>query len=142
MYKSKVRVCLSLYSKAAFDGKTPSLYISNTDEAATLNVIDERMWKQATQDLWIVLFLPISSSANNIFKKSEGKRPEDGAEDGQTTWKTLNGKYNSHTQEARRVSTRSSSTPEWSPARIPKTYLLYWTNDANFLKTSGTRTIL
>ena len=81
-YKSKLRVCLSLYSKAVFEvfqGKAqPSSTLGSTD-TATLNAVDAHKWLQANQDLWSVLLLTTSGSANSTVKKFEGKRFEDGA---------------------------------------------------------------
>ena len=68
-YKSKLCVCLSLYSKAVFgvfQGKAqpPSFTLGSTD-TATLNAIAEHKWLQANQDLWSLLLLTASGSANN-----------------------------------------------------------------------------
>ena len=85
-YKSKLRVCLSLYGKAVFEvfqGKAqPSSTLGSTD-IATLNAVAEYKWLQANQNLWSVLLLATSGSANNAVKKFEGKRPEGGSEYGQ-----------------------------------------------------------
>ena len=85
-YMSKLRVCLSLYSRAVFErfqGKAqPSSALGSTD-IATLNVVAEHKWLQANQDLWSVLLFTTSGSANNAVKKFEGKRPEDETGHGQ-----------------------------------------------------------
>ena len=59
--------------------------------------------QQENQDLWGVLLLGTSGSANNAVKKFEGKRPEDVSGHGQLARKTLTEKYNGHTKEARRA---------------------------------------
>ena len=68
-YKSKLRVCLSLYSKAVFEvfqGKArPSSTLDSTD-TATLNAVAGNKWLQANQDLWSVLLLTTSGSANTV----------------------------------------------------------------------------
>ena len=92
-YKSKLRVCLSVYSEAVFEvfqGKAepPSSTLGSTD-TSTLNAVAEHEWLQAHQDLWRVLLLNISGSANNTVKKFEGKGPEDGAGHGYLAWKAL-----------------------------------------------------
>ena len=106
-YQRKLRVCLSLYSMAVFEvfqGKAqPSSSTLGSTDTATLNAIAERKWLQANQDLWSVLLLTTSGSANNTVKKFEGKRPEDGTGHGQLAWKALTERYNGHTKEARRV---------------------------------------
>ena len=105
-YEGKLRVCLSLYSKAVFEvfeGKAqPSSTLGSTDTAMP-NANAEHKWLQANQNLWSVLLLTTSGSADNTVKKSEGKRPEDGAGHGQMEWKALTEKYNGHTKEARRA---------------------------------------
>ena len=86
-YKSKVRVCLSLYSKRVFEvcqGMTRPSYRRGTADTAALDIAAERRWQQADHDLWRILFLTTSGSANNVVKKFEGKRPEDGKGDGQS----------------------------------------------------------
>ena len=89
-YKSNPRVCRPLYSKAVFEvfqGKAqPSSPLGSTD-TATLYAVVEHKWLQANQDLWSVLLLTTSGSANKTVKKFEGKRPEDGAGHGQLAWK-------------------------------------------------------
>ena len=82
-YKSKLRVCLSLYNKVVFEvlqGKAqPSSSTLGSTDTATLNAVDAHKWLQANQDLWSVLLLTTSGSANSTVKKFEGKRFEDGA---------------------------------------------------------------
>ena len=96
-YKSKLRVCLSLYSKAVFvvfQGKAqPSSTLGRTD-TATLSAVVEHKWLQANRDLWCVLLLTTSGSVNNTVKTSEEKRPDDGAGHGQLARKVLAEKYN------------------------------------------------
>ena len=92
-YKSKLRICLFLYSKPVFEvfqgkGQSSSSTLGSTD-TATLNAVAEYKWLQANQDLWSVLLLTTSGSANNTVKTFEGKRPEDGAGHGQLAWKAL-----------------------------------------------------
>ena len=58
---------------------------SLTDANTALNVVAEQTWKQANQDLWSVLLLTMSASANNAVKEFEGKRAEDGTGDGRAT---------------------------------------------------------
>ena len=82
-YKSKLRICLFLYSKPVFEvfqgkGQSSSSTLGSID-TATLNAVDEHKWLQANQDLWSVLLLTTSGSANNTIKKFEGKRPDDGS---------------------------------------------------------------
>lgn len=75
MYISKVRIFLSLHSKAIFDVFQRKAYLSltwSTDDAATLNVV-ERKWQQANQNLWSILFFTTSDSADNVVKEFEGK---------------------------------------------------------------------
>ena len=110
-YKSKLRGCLSLYSKVAFDmfqGKAqPPLSTLGSTDTATLNAVAEHKWLQANQDLWSVILLTTSGLANNTVKTFEGKRPEDGTGRGQLAWKALTEKHNGHTMEARRVCQRN-----------------------------------
>ena len=105
-YKSKLRVCLSLYSKPVFEvfqGKAqPSSTTLGSTDTATVNAVAEQKWQQANQALWSLL-PTTSGSANNTVKKFEGKRPEDGAGHGQVSWKALTEKYSDHTKEARRA---------------------------------------
>ena len=105
-YKSKLRGCLSLYSKAAFDmfqGKAqPPLSTLGSTDTATLNAVAEHKWLQANQDLWGVLFAT-SGSASNTVKTFEGKRLEDGAGHGQLALNALTEKYNGHAKKAGRA---------------------------------------
>ena len=121
-YKSKVRVCLSLYSKPVFDvfqGMTqPSSRLGTADNAA-LDIAAERRWQQANHDLWSILFLTTSGSANNVVKKFEGKRLEDGTGNGQAAWNALNEKYNSHTKEARRACHKKLVNTKMEPGQDP-----------------------
>ena len=67
-YTSKLRVCLSLYSKAVFEvfqGKAQPPSTLGSADTATLNAVAEHKWLQANQDLWGVLLLTTSGSANN-----------------------------------------------------------------------------
>ena len=52
------------------------------------------------QDLWSVILLTTSGSANNVITKFGGKEAEDGAGDGHAARETLDETYNSHTKEA------------------------------------------
>ena len=121
-YKSKVRVCLSLYSKPVFEvfqGMTqPSSRLGTADTEA-LDIAAERRWQQANHDLWSILFLTTSGSANNVVKKFEGKRPEDGTGNGQAAWNALNEKYNSHTKEARRACHEKLVNTKMEPGQDP-----------------------
>ena len=76
---------MSLSSKS-FKARPSTL---GTADTATLNVVAERTWIQANQDLWSVLLLTTSGSAHNVVKKFEGKRQEDGAGFGQAAWEAL-----------------------------------------------------
>ena len=122
-YKSKLRVCLSLYSKAVFEvfqGKAqpPSSILGKTD-TRTLDTVAEHKWLHANQDLWSVLLLTTSGSANNIVKKFEGKRPEDEVGHGQLAWKALAEKYNGHTKEARRACHEKLVNTKMEPGQDP-----------------------
>ena len=112
-----------------FQGKAqPSSTLGSTD-TATLNSVAEHKRLQANQDLWSVLLLTTSGYAINTVKKSEGKRPENGAGHGHLAWKALTEEYNGHTKEARRAChEKNSSTRTWSSARIRTTYFSFWTN--------------
>ena len=129
--KSKARVCLTLYSKPVFEvyqGEVqPSPTTLGSTDTATLNVVAEQKWQQASQDLWSILLLTTSGSANNTVKKFEGKRPEDGAGHGQVAWKALTENCSGHTKEAKRAS-QEKLTQRWSPARIETTYFSSWTS--------------
>ena len=121
-YKSKLRVCLSLYSKPVFEvfqGKAQPSSTLGTADTTTLNVVAERTWTQANQDLWSVLLLTTSGSANNVVKKFEGKRQEDGAGNGQAAWEALTEKYNSHTKEARRACHEKLVNTKMEPGQDP-----------------------
>ena len=61
------------------------------DEIETVEFTLERKWKQANQDLWGVLFLTTSGSANNVVKRFECKQPEDGVGNGQAALEALRG---------------------------------------------------
>ena len=84
-YKSKLRACLSLYSKPVFEvfqGKVqPSSTLSSAD-TSTLDVIAERTWIQANQDLWSVQLLTTSGSANKPLKRfrASGRKMERGTD--------------------------------------------------------------
>ena len=73
-YKTKLRVCLSLYRKLVCEvlqSKAQELS-SLTNANATLNAVAEQtMWKQANQDLWSVLLLTTSDTANIVVKTFE-----------------------------------------------------------------------
>ena len=122
-YKIKLRVCLSLYSEAVFEalqGKAqPSSFTLGSTDTATLNAVAEHKWLQANQDLWSVLVLTTSGSANNAVKKFEGKRTKDRAEHGQLAWKALTDKYNGHTKEARRVCHEKLVNKKMEPGQDP-----------------------
>ena len=96
---------LSLYSEAVFEvlqGKAQlSSFTLGSTDTATLNAVAEHKWLQANQDIWSVLVLTTTGSANNAVKKFEGKRTEDRAGHGQLAWKALTDKHNGHTKEAR-----------------------------------------
>ena len=67
----------SLYSKPVFEvfqGMAQPSSRLGTADTATLDIAAERRWQQANQDLWSILFLTTSGSANNVVKKFEGKR--------------------------------------------------------------------
>ena len=81
-YKSKLRVCVLLYSKPVFEvfqGKVRQSSTLSSADTSALDVIAERAWTQANQDLWSMLLLTTTGSANNTIKTFEGKRPENGA---------------------------------------------------------------
>ena len=87
-----------------FQGKAqPSSTTLVSTDTAMLNAVAEQKWQQANQDLWGVLFLTTSGSANNTVKKFEGKPPEDGARHGQVAWKAMTETYSGHNKEARRA---------------------------------------
>ena len=88
-------------------------------DTATLNVVAEHKRLQANQDLWSVLLLTTSGSANNIVKKFEGKRPEDEVGHGQLAWKALAEKYNGHTKEARRACHEKLVNTKMEPGQDP-----------------------
>ena len=119
-YKSKVRVCLSLYSKPVFEvfqgAEQPSPIVQDGD-IKRVDITLERTWKQANQDLWSVLFLTTSGSANNVVKRFEGKQPEDGIGNGQAALEALRGKYNSHTKGARRACHEKLVTTRMDPGQ-------------------------
>ena len=92
-FVSAFRSCSKPVFKS-FQGKVqPSSTLSSAG-TSTLDVIAEWTVTQANQDLWSALLLTIPGSANDIIKKIEGKRPEDGAGHGQAAWKVLTKKYN------------------------------------------------
>ena len=74
-YKSKLRVCLSLYSTPVFEvfqGKAQrSSTTLGSTSTATLNAVAEQKWQEANQDLRSALLLTTSGSANNTVKKFE-----------------------------------------------------------------------
>ena len=132
--KSKLRVCLSFYSKAVlevFQGKTqPSSWIPGSADTATLNAVAEHKRSQANQDLWTVQLLTTSGSANDAVRKFEGNRPEDGAGHGQLAWKTLTEKYS----ETRRACHEKLVNTEMEPGQDPNDLFSFWTNDATSLR--------
>ena len=73
---------LPSYSKAVsevFQGKAqPSSSTPGSTDTSTLNAVTEHKWLQANQDLWSVLLLTTSGSANNTVMKFERNWPEDG----------------------------------------------------------------
>ena len=89
-YVSNVRVCLSLYSKPVFEVFQGAEQPSSTVQDGDIKRVDiplERKWKQVDQDLWSVLFLTTSGSANNVVRRFEGKQPEDGIGTGRRLWR-------------------------------------------------------
>ena len=141
-YKSKIRVCQSLYSKAVvevFQGKTQpsSSTLGSTDTATLNNAIAEHKWLQANHALWSVLLLTTSGSANNTVKKSEGKRPEDGAGYGQLTWKALTEKYNGHTKEARSVCHEKLVNTKMEPGQDPDDFFFVLDECPDLLEEMG-----
>ena len=121
-YVSKVRVCLSLYSKPVFEVFQGAEQPSSTVQDGDIERVDitlEWTWKQANQDLWSVLFLTTSGSANNVVKRFEGKQPEDGIGNGQAALEALRGKYNSHTKGARRACHEKLVTTRMDPGQEP-----------------------
>ena len=96
-YKTKLRVGLSPYSKPVlevFQSKAqPSSNTLGSTDDATLNAVDEQKRQQPNQDLWSVVLLTSSGSANHTVKTFEGKRPDDGARHGPVSWKTLTEKW-------------------------------------------------
>ena len=84
-FKSIIASCASACLSTAkavfevFQGKAqPSSSTLGSTDTAMLNAVAEHKWLQANQDIWSVLLLTISGSANNAVKKFGGKRPEDG----------------------------------------------------------------
>ena len=78
-YQIKLGVGRSLYSNPVFEvfqGKVQPSSTPSSADTSTLDVIAERTWTQANQDLWSLLLLSTSSSANNTVKSIEGTRPE------------------------------------------------------------------
>ena len=69
IYRSKRRVSLSLYTKAVFEvfqaKAQPSSSTLGRTDSVTHNAVAEHKWLQANQDLWSVLLLTTSGSANN-----------------------------------------------------------------------------
>ena len=127
-YKNKLRVCLSLYSKAVFEvlqgkAQSPSFTLGSTD-TATLNAVADHKWLQANQDIWSVILLTTSGSANNTVKKFEGKGPEHGAGHGQLAWKALTEKYNDHTKEARKACHEKLVNAKMEPGQDPDDFFL------------------
>ena len=122
-YKSKLRVCLSLYSKAVFEvfqgkAQTSSSILGSTD-TAMFNAVVGHKWLQTNQDLWSVLLLTTSSSANNAIKRFKGKWPEHGSGHGQLGWKAVTEKYNGDTMEARRACHGKVVNTKMEPGRDP-----------------------
>ena len=88
-------------------------------DTAMLNAVTEHKWLQANRDLWSVLLLTTSGSANNTVKKFEGKRPDDEAGHGQLAWKALTEKCNGHTKEARRACHEKLVNTKMEPGQDP-----------------------
>ena len=121
-YKSKLRDCHYLYSNPVFEVCQGKAQPSSTTPGSTdtaMNAVAEHKWQQANIDLWSVLLLTTSGSANNTLKKFEGKWPEDGAGHGQLTWKALTEKCNGHTKEARRACHEKLAYTKMEPGRDP-----------------------
>ena len=103
-----------------FQGKAqPSPSTLGSTDTATLNAVAEHKWLLANQDLWSVLLLTTSGSANNTVKTFEGKRPEDGAGHEQLARKALTEKCNGHTKEARRVCHEKLVNTKMEPGQGP-----------------------
>ena len=100
----------------------PSSCLGTADNAA-LDIATERRWQQANHDLWCILFLTTSGSANNVVKKFEGKRLEDGTGNGQAAWNALNEKYNSHKKETRRACHKKLVNTKMEPGQDPDDFI-------------------
>lgn len=79
----KVGVCLSLHSKTVFQvfqgHEQPA---STVQEEDSDRGVSDRVWQQANESAWSVLFLTTAGSANKVVKSFEGKRAEDRAGNG------------------------------------------------------------
>ena len=97
-YKDRLRVVLSFHRQsiaAILQGDPKPTAAQNSTAVAT--------WERANENLFSILFFTTERSANNVVKKHMGKTREDGVGNGQAAWHALEGKYNSHTKEARRA---------------------------------------
>ena len=140
-YKSKLRVCQSLYSEDVFEvfqGKAqqPLSTLGRTD-AATLNAVAEHKYLQVHQCLWSVLLLTASRSANSTVKTFEGKRPEYGSGHGQLAWKALAVKYNGHTEEARRACHEKLVNTKMEPGQDPDDFVFVLDECRDLLEEMG-----
>ena len=136
-YKTKLRACLSLYKHSepvfeVFQGKVqPSSTMSSVD-TSTLDVIAERTWTQANQDLWSVLLLPTIP-----FKslRASGRKMERGTDRQRGRLSPKNTTATLRRPEGRAM--RSSPTPKRSPGKIRMTFSSCWTYAVTYFTENG-----
>ena len=141
-YRSKLRVCLSLYSKPVFDvfqdKVQPPSTLSSAD-TSTRDVYAERTWTEANQDLWsVLLFSPHPAPPTTPLKhlRASGRKMDRGTDRQRGR---LSHKNTTATLRRPRRAMRTSSIPKWSPGKIRTISSSSWTNAVTYFRKWGRR---